>query len=405
MFAFAKAETNAAVDWTGTYDTTYGEIILHQRGKDVVGTYGNKGAIRSLTVLGSVLYLEFDNKNSTGYIKVTKTNNGFTGVWGWDNRMAEGNWNGTKKKDAKQHYLKGDWKTNFQSIFFVHSSTGIVAGHYGTNGGKIWGTYNGTHKKLTGKYTTKRGAKVETFSMNFISNTSFKGRYGSTQTGSWNGKRILNTSSTGQSSTTNGNSGSNKKAYLLRISLNSIKFNKSNRLGKKGKHEVQVSSRMLINGSEVPSRNQANKRTANLYDQANSAVWREGDVKTIDNSNVITFHIAQELEQIDDNSSFKNIFFTLESPRKPALIPIPRRSNRNIHLKEVLKFLSGVTKAGDYPLVSGHNGRRRFPHSTDTFWLETIGGEKYIRGYGDILLDNGDLRFGYHYTIELVKND
>ena len=78
-------------------------------------------------------------------------------------------------------------------------------------------------------------------------------------------------------------------------------------------------------------------------------------------------------------------------------------AKRNIELKEVLKFLSGQTRAEDYPLVNGTNGRRRLPNSNDTFWLESIGGKRYVRGYGDIIEPKkGKIRFGYHYTMELL---
>ncbi|RMB58017.1 hypothetical protein EAX61_10385 [Dokdonia sinensis] len=392
-----KTET-PAVDWTGTYRTNHGDIILHQKGNYVVGTYGKVGAIRSTQNSGNVIRGIFYNNGNEGEFQFTKTSQGFNGAWRWKGSSSQGKWNGTKIADMKQHYLEGDWKTNFQNIYFVHSPTGIVAGHYGNNGGMIWGKYDVTYSKLTGNYTTKEGAKVEDFSMNFISNNEFKGRYNNTNTGSWNGTRVLNTSSTG-----NAVASGTKKAFLLKNTLNSIKFNRSNDIGDGDMQEVGISSTMTINNRAVPSKDASEKRTSVIYDGAKRK-WSVGEVERPQTS--IVFHIAQSLQNIDHNASFTNTF-NVQDYGKVRFgvwgIPNNEYAERKINLKEILKFLSGTTQANDYPIVPNTSNRRRIPNTDDTFWLETVGGNRYARGYGDILLDSGDLRYGYHYTLELVK--
>lgn len=411
--AFAKAHSEPttqsnktetpAVNWTGTYRTTHGDIILHQKGKYVVGTYGKVGAIRSTQNSGNVIRGIFYNNGKEGEFQFTKTSQGFNGTWRWKGSSSQGKWNGTKTADLKQHYLKGDWKTNFQNIYFVHSPTGIVAGHYGNNGGMIWGKYVSGMNKLTGNYNTKVGAKVEDFSMNFINNNEFKGRYGNTQTGSWNGTRVLNTSSATQANSSQSSSLGSTKAFLLKNTLNSIKFNRSNDVGNGDIQEVNISSNMQINNRAVPSRDSSNKSTNFLY-EGSKRKWTVGEV--MKPQNAIVFHIAQSISEINHNASFSNSLSGNDFGKVRigvGAFGVPMFEKRDINLKEILKFLSGETLATDYPIASENSGRRRLPNTDDTFWLETVGGKRYARGYGDILLDNGDLRYGYHYTLELVK--
>lgn len=70
------------------------------------------------------------------------------------------------------------------------------------------------------------------------------------------------------------------------------------------------------------------------------------------------------------------------------------------NLVEILKFLTRETQASDY--TDAVHGRKRLPNSHDTFWLETSGGKRYVRGYGDLIPRGDKVRFGYHYTLELI---
>ena len=72
-------DTNTATDWTGTYNTNFGQIILHQKANYVVGTYRDLGGIRSMYVSNNQLIGVFYNNGKEGHFKFTKTAKGFTG--------------------------------------------------------------------------------------------------------------------------------------------------------------------------------------------------------------------------------------------------------------------------------------------------------------------------------------
>nr|WP_042288351.1 hypothetical protein [Nonlabens ulvanivorans] len=103
--AFAKAETKnsscietVVSDWTGTWDTSFGQVILNQKNQYVVGTYRELGAIRSLTTMGTAFYGEFDNNGRVGYFKWIKSGNSFTGTWGLDSKPR------TRRLDRNKNY-------------------------------------------------------------------------------------------------------------------------------------------------------------------------------------------------------------------------------------------------------------------------------------------------------------
>lgn len=417
--AFAKAENIEAtclsdkskdMSWTGTFDTTFGQIILLQKGNYVVGTYRDLGAIRSTSIKGGVMELEFDNGKNKGTATLIRTVNGFTGYWGWGTKKDKGAWNGTKVNDASQNYIKGLWKTTYQDLEFIDSKTGIMVAHYGNNGGMLWGKMNHITDIFEGYYAQRAGAKVETCWFYFY-NKRFEGKFNNRPRGSWNGWRPGNkpdTSSLGQAVSSTGNTSStssntNSKAYLLKVTLNKLNFNKNNKLGKINMMDIQLEANMKIKNRNVPSRNSKLKPTNILHNDGGFRRWTLGE--SASNNNAIVFHISQKLNEISYSDEFEMELNVSDKSTSP-LLPSPKRNiTRDIHLKETIKFLTEATKSEDYPIAQGHDGRRRFPNSQDTFWLETIGGKRYIRGYGDLLLDDGKLRFGYHYTMELINKE
>lgn len=401
--AFAKAETptshtNAteavAVNWTGTYATTFGEIILKQKGKHVVGTYKDLGGIRSLTLVGNDLYAQFDNNDNTGYVKWTKTASGFAGSWGWTNALEKGAWNGKKVKDANQFYIKGEWNSNYGPLDFIHTPTGILVAHYGNQGGMIWGKINNGTKIFKGKYRRKQGAPTEGCSFIFT-NTTFKGKFNNREYGSWNGRRKEAVSQSSSDPT---------NAYILKVTMHKIKFNRNNEIGKKNKLTMQIHGSIEVNDRAIPVRNQQRVKTNTYYKSGKyENRWTLGDIRNINNS--LQYHIKYGLSQITDADTFEHSFTVWDTPKGPMMVAAPRDIQRPIHLKETLKYLTGITDASDYPLIPGGNGARKLPNTPDRYRLETIGGKRYMQGYGDLLFDDGQLRFGYYYTIELVDKD
>lgn len=165
--------------------------------------------------------------------------------------------------------------------------------------------------------------------------------------------------------------------------------------------DVALNTTIKIDNRAVPSRNSRKIQSSNLYKDNAMRSWQVGE--TISPNSAIVFHIGHNLNQIKTTDKLDLSLALKDKTKSPPIVSVPRSVDRDVNLREIIKYLTGLTQEADYPVVTGHDGRRRFPNSQDTFWLETIGGKRYIRGYGDLLLDKGKLRFGYHYTVELVN--
>ena len=403
------SDTNTAVNWTGTYNTNFGQIILHQKANYVVGTYRDLGGMRSVFVRDNELTGLFYNNGKEGYFKFTKTSKGFTGKWGWTNKLEGGSWDGTRVADVKQHYLKGKWDTNYDDLFLIHSPTGIVAGHYGDKGGMIWGKYAST-KIFTGHYTNTQGREPRTCSFIFTDNNTFKGKFDTTEYGSWNGTRMMEKATTSAAPSTNT---APQPKFRLKITLNSFKCNGADNVFNREKGFVRFETGLKTLGASYKPKNiQLNEGVTEIipnYEHFLYRSWPEvsrdfpvGVNQQVNNS--LEYHIIYSLNRMKSGRNDFYIDFIFLEKFIPLIFIDTRGlySRRQIDLTEVLKFLSEETRAEDYPIVSGADGRRRLPNSSDTFWLETIGGKRYIRGYGDVIEPKqGKIRFGYHYTMEL----
>ena len=129
-----------------------------------------------------------------------------------------------------------------------------------------------------------------------------------------------------------------------------------------------------------------------------------GDISSeiIKPNTFLIFEIPGTMEALSANHSFKVFPEYKYSTQTSSYIKTDKSTARQINLEEVMKYLKGITNASDYPIASGHDGRRNLSNSADTFWLESLGGKRIIRGYGDIRHVDGDFGFGYHYTLKLV---
>lgn len=400
--AFAKAETKNSscietlvTDWSGTWDTSFGQVILNQKNQYVVGTYRELGAIRSLTTMGTAFYGEFDNNGRVGYFKWIKSGDSFTGTWGWTVSHEQGVWNGTKTTDAAQNYIKGKWTTTYGELDFINSKTGIMVAHYGNNGGMVWGKMNHTTGIFTGKYRRKLGAVNETCSFIF-KNTTFQGKFNNRAYGSWNGQRkTANISTAAAASSTVGNSNNILK---FKITLNTFKCNKSDNLRNREIGSMNIFFRLQNkNGSyetsdESSLSNPCYNGYCKLYRDNNPNRYAVGTNTDVQN------YLVFEYQESDYKKSYIDFQFSEEYPGIQRV-----KEENEIYLPQILDFLTGKTNASDYPLVSGHNGRRRIPNTHNSFWLETVGNKRYARGYSDVKeVNKGKIAFGYHYTIELV---
>ncbi len=99
-----KSSLNSNINWTGTWNSTYGELRLVERGQLIYGDYANIGVIYGYRhYINGREYFEgtFENYNMNrkGIIRFEMNNpnfnNSFTGKWTWGNSTWY-NWNGTK---------------------------------------------------------------------------------------------------------------------------------------------------------------------------------------------------------------------------------------------------------------------------------------------------------------------
>ena len=91
-----------AQSWTGTWQTSYGELRLVQDGKQVYGDYGNKGPIAAtFDPVTQELSGTFKNNGQEGHLTLFLNGSSFRGRWGWKGKSAAGNWNGSRSSAAR----------------------------------------------------------------------------------------------------------------------------------------------------------------------------------------------------------------------------------------------------------------------------------------------------------------
>lgn len=104
VFAQLSAQskcTNSAYrgkEWTGEWKTTFGTLILTQRGIKVTGSYRDVGKINATysTATGK-LKGSFTNKSKKGSFEFTFSScQKFQGKWGWGASLNQGKWSGTR---------------------------------------------------------------------------------------------------------------------------------------------------------------------------------------------------------------------------------------------------------------------------------------------------------------------
>ena len=93
------ATSAAAATWTGTWNSSYGDLKLTQQGSSVTGSYFWAGGPGSLsgTVSGQTLTGRFGDPSGTGPMEFTMSTDGlsFTGAWSYD-KGGNGTWTGTR---------------------------------------------------------------------------------------------------------------------------------------------------------------------------------------------------------------------------------------------------------------------------------------------------------------------
>ena len=89
--------------WQGVWNSSFGELRLHQSGLMVSGDYANLGKINATYDLAtSMLTGTFTNNGRTGFLRLKFDDDSFSGEWGWGTSgPAQGRWTGTKTSSNK----------------------------------------------------------------------------------------------------------------------------------------------------------------------------------------------------------------------------------------------------------------------------------------------------------------
>ncbi|WP_378176120.1 hypothetical protein [Aquimarina sp. SS2-1] len=121
--AIQKSSLNSNINWTGTWNSTYGELRFVEKGQLIYGDYADIGVIYGYRhFVNGKEYFEgtFENyrMNRKGIIRFEMDNpnfnNSFTGKWTWGNTPWY-NWNGSKSS-KKEPILKSFYNVKGQVL-------------------------------------------------------------------------------------------------------------------------------------------------------------------------------------------------------------------------------------------------------------------------------------------------
>ena len=105
-----------AQNFTGTWNTTFGEVKLVHEGRIVYGDYGTIGIIDALQT-GTTINGKFTNAGKVGefYFKLAPDNKSFTGEWSWQgDTKNQGNWTGKLVSNAYPILKMDKWTGQYE---------------------------------------------------------------------------------------------------------------------------------------------------------------------------------------------------------------------------------------------------------------------------------------------------
>jgi len=190
-------ETTEEVNWTGTWDTSSGEVRLVQIGDKVYGDYKNVGVIEG-KISGTLLRGHFTNNNKKGTLLwALRGDSSFEGKWGREYNSPTINWTGNRKSTNKPklsssiinkivpnaNSWQGIWDSDYGELRFAQKDNKVY-GDY-KNVGYIEGTV--VKGILRGIYTNGNDKGYIEFKRD---KGLFTGKWGANQKGmssSWNG--------------------------------------------------------------------------------------------------------------------------------------------------------------------------------------------------------------------------
>ena len=128
--------------WTGTWETTFGEVKIIQNEARVYGLYRDLGVIEGEIIEGTnLLRGTFTNGDRGGRIefRINARTTGFEGTWGWDGRPPDRRWIGRKTSRTVETDCRpgdpwrGAWKSRYGDLH-LHQNGHQVYGLYGDRG-------------------------------------------------------------------------------------------------------------------------------------------------------------------------------------------------------------------------------------------------------------------------------
>lgn len=402
--------------WEGTWNSTQGSTLyLVQSGGYVYGILGNQGYIFGRVAQGgnrvAGTYTD-EIQGSSGRFEwlMSSEGNSFSGLkaWGEDFKVLNidnsTEWKGSRKSGED---LIKVLKSSSLDLRLVSSPQNRVAGVSIKDKKAFYGKANGnafagklSALDVTGKRTSEGNFNFG-LSYAVAANSSATGNTANTTTSTAPPKNIRTTSEPKL-----------QRDYKLKITLNSVKLNKA-RFGstQKGGFYAAVffnkpsNIRRIKNNIPEPwGTTYGNWKIGKAPDLGNivfagesKTPWTVGqDVKT---KQELIYEFKKTTQELASDNTSLEIWTSFDYNNYTGAGG-DMKSDRYIDIKEIIKFLLEETDASDYP--DAVHGRKRLPNSTDTFWLETIGGKRYARGYGDLFDGKDQVRLGYGYTIELI---
>ena len=215
----------SSADFSGTWDSNWGEMVFEQTGGNVTGTYATSNGKIFGTIQGNVLEgywtqstagqrctTEKQGRYHWGRIRFVLDKSGnFTGSWGYcENTPSSGGWSGTRREGSvlgkanenAHSFIAGEWKSNWGNMAFEQTGN-EVTGTYATSNGKIFGTLrenmlegywtqsSAGRKCATQKYGSYYWGRIKFAFDN--QNNSFSGDWGycesTPSSGGWSGTR------------------------------------------------------------------------------------------------------------------------------------------------------------------------------------------------------------------------
>jgi hypothetical protein len=189
------AQSPRGADFTGTWETTFGDMTLSRDGVLYRGAYGSAGvSVIVGTLSGRKLEFRYTEVGTRGegWFELAADGKSFKGKWRPDGREAWGDWSGTRKAPApRPKTFSGLFETRYGRIRLEQTGDS-VAGLYRYSGS--WGRIKGKVSKgqLSFEWREARGRGTGQFKLG-PEGVQLRGTWsvaGAAASKAWNGQRV-----------------------------------------------------------------------------------------------------------------------------------------------------------------------------------------------------------------------